>query len=209
MKDDTSDERNTTRGDGPLWQELAEQLQEAWRRGDELLAGDLFYELETRSAGWLRSIAVRKLPEGASAEDFVSDVYVALWEIIVSGKPVLKVKGLLGTIMRRRIADEYRRRERGIEEPADDLFWEQYSDTTPSVEHDPEESAIDADTARRLNAILATLPAEELDVFLARGVDGLSTEQAAAKLGLTGDQVKKRLRSAKKRLEKAIKEGGL
>ncbi len=184
-----------------LWQDLIEQAQVAWRTEDFDQANELFAQLQDRSVSWLLAIARRRLPAD-SVDDVVSETYIALWQKAEAGDVIQNVKGLLGTILRRRIADEYRRQKGVVVEHADD--------TLPAEEVDPEQVVEERELATAVtNIVLDALPTPERDVLIARHVDELSVMQTAARLGITEDQVKKRTQQAVRRVRQIMIERGL
>lgn len=191
-----------------LWQDLIERAQAAWRTGDFDQANELFAQLQERSVSWLLAIARRRLPAN-SVDDVVSETYIALWQKAETGDVIQNVKGLLGTILRRRIADEYRR-QKGVVMHADDTFWEHYSDSMPAEEVGPEQVVEERELAAAVtNIVLDALPTPERDVLIARHVDELSVMQTAARLDITEDQVKKRTQQAVRRVRQIMIERGL
>lgn len=191
------------------WQQLFEQAQAAWQAGDYDRAGDVFMELQDRSMAWLQAIARRKAPEDV-ADELVAETYLALLNKLEAGEPVQKVKGLLGTILRYRIVDEYRRRNGIAVEQADETFWARYAES--SVEEDSNEAQIVVEqlTATSLvNTLLQELPPVERDVLIARHLDMLSVADTAVRLHMTEDQVKKRTRKAIQLAHQIIEAKGL
>ncbi len=175
------------------WQDIIEQVQAAWSAGDYDRAYELYLGLQDRATPWLLTIARARGPADR-AEEFVAQAYVDLLEKIQTGQPITRVKGLLGTIVRRRIIDALRRGAGVTLESAGDGFWEIHADSsTSSPEQDEFESVDMRETARQVaNAILDVLPEPEREVLIARHLLGLSVEEVAVRLGLTEDQVKKR-----------------
>jgi len=190
------------------WQDLADRVREAWRAGDYDEAGDLFLELQGRSTGWLLAIARRKAPAD-QAEELVARTHLALLEMLEADTATQNVKGLLGTILHRRIADGYRRRAGARETSADDAFWERQTEVVTD-EVGTEEQTEGRETARSVaNAILDALPALARDVLIARHLDGLTVAETAARLGMTEDQVKKRRQEAVIMARRIVEEQGL
>ena len=157
---------------------------------------------------WLLAIARRDAPPGR-ADELVARAYLDLLTLIEAGKPTTNVKGLLGTILRRRIADAYRRGAGIATESADDAFWERH-DESAGDDDNLEEQVARRDEARGVaNAILDALPSPEREVLMARHIDRLTVAETADRLGLTEDQVKKRCQSAVALARRIAKEQGL
>lgn len=211
----------STRQDARIWQNLAQQAQAAYQAGDVYKAGDFYDDLMNHSRGWLLSIAYRKLPKHLAnelAEALVVQAHFQLWGLIIGPDPITKVKGLLGTIIRRRAFDAYRQQPEGIiHVQVDQTFWDGYREDEPSEGADPAmiyesgEDALEAAkvAAGHVNALLEVLTPEESAVLIARQVDGLTVEQTAARTGLTPDQVRKRRQAAMKRVAQVALERGL
>ncbi len=207
--------------DARLWQDLARQAQAAYHHGDEFKAGVFYDELINRSRNWLLAIASRKLPEhlvDAQTEGLVLQAHLELWRAIIKPEPITNVKGLLGTIIRLRAIDAYRRQPEGIIHVyADQNFWDQHREDEPGEGADPAqiyEDSMDAqeaaqEAAGHLNALFDLLTPEERAVLIARQVDGLTVDETAARTGLTPDQVRKRRQAAMKRVNQIALERGL
>jgi RNA polymerase sigma factor (sigma-70 family) len=173
------------------WQELIEQAQAAWRAGEFDRAGDYFRQLEDKSSPWLLRIARAKAP-AHYADEIVAETYLALLKMLMNGMPIQNVKGLLKTIIKRRIVDEYRRHGEVVEQ-----YWGRYAETETLVEDEQLDQVEVRDAATRIaNTILQELPPLLREVLTARIYDELSVAQTAARLGITEDQVKKRKREA-------------
>lgn len=208
VKNSMASTRELLPKEAQVWQDLAEQVQSAWRQGDYDDAGQSFLELQQRSTSWLLAIARRKAPPGR-AEELVAQAHHDLLALIEAGKPTTNVKGLLGTILRRRIVDAYRRGAGVATESADDAFWERHAESA-SDEDNLQEQVERRETARGVaNAILDALPSPEREVLIARHIDQLTVVETAARLGLTEDQVKKRRQDAVALARRITKEQGL
>jgi RNA polymerase sigma factor (sigma-70 family) len=148
----------------------------------------------------------RKLPAAQAnifAEEFVADVHLELWEMIEAGKPVLNVKPLLGTIVRRRIIDAFRRRAGVAVDPIEETLQDD-----KALEDMDAIDTLDANDGI-INTILDALPADERRVLSMRYLDRLSVMETAARLGLTEDQIKKRCQKALQLARRIAIERGL
>lgn len=212
MNDDAVGAEQTQVKDAQVWQNLIEEAQEAWRRGNGERTGDLYGRVVAWSRGYLLAIALAKLPDdmaAAFAEDYVSDVHVELWTRIVKGAQIVDVKALMRRILLNHIYDEYRRRNGKSQGHEDDEFWAGYPAPTGSIQSDPADTLESLDTIRAWNTVLEQLPPKEKEVFEARVVKGLSTREAADYLKLTEDKVKKCLKAARLRIGEIATERGL
>ncbi len=197
--------------DGRIWQDLAERTAAAWCSGDTQLAGELFVDLQGRSTSWLLAIAHRK-GAGDAAEELVAQAYLELYQKIAGGEAVENVKGLLGTIVRRRVVDWHRRRRGVTVATGDDDFWQRHDGTSSPFAPVPDDFAgvEQQDAASRIvNAILDALPDDEREVLLARELDELDVAETARRLKLTEDQVKKRRQRAIASARRVAEEQGL
>ena len=204
MKTDKLYERTPLTREAQAWQDLAEQAQTAWADGAVDHAGALFFQLQECSTPWMLAIARWKGPP-EQAEDLVAQAHLDLYEMMVGGKPIVSVKGLLGTILRRRIVDLYRRRGKVSFQQLDESQLSEHVDLQATVDE-----VEDQETARYVaNTILDLLPPLEQRVIVARHVMELSVEETSARLGITPDQVKKRCKSGLERAQQIAKERGL
>ena len=73
-----------------------------------------------------------------------------------------------------------------------------------SAEKDPEAHVLHGEQRRRLAAAIEALPSGCRDVFVLTQLDGLTTGETAARLGLRHDAVRARLHRARARLREAL-----
>ena len=196
MNDDAVGAEQTQVKDAQVWQNLIEEAQEAWRRGNGERTGDLYGRVVAWSRCYLLAIALAKLPD-------------ELWTRIVKGAQIVDVKALMRRILLNHIYDEYRRRNGKSQGHEDDEFWAGYPAPTGSIQSDPADTLESLDTIRAWNTVLEQLPPKEKEVFEARVVKGLSTREAADYLKLTEDKVKKCLKAARLRIGEIATERGL
>lgn len=83
---------------------------------------------------------------------------------------------------------------------------ERVGKTVPSQQPDPERQAYAAELTRALQWALDALPEIYRSVFILRDVEGLSTSETAAGLGLGEEVVKTRLHRARAMLRRAVAE---
>ncbi len=194
------------KSDTTVWQKLVEQVQQAWQEGDLYYAGELFDDLQQLSTPYLMAIAIRKGPQ-QHAEEYVAQTYLALLELIEKGEPIENVKGLLSTIVRRRIVDGYRQ---GNGVPVDSWDEAQISlgDQEAEIGWD---DAIERQTAAKTltNTILDALSVPEKDVLITRYIKERTVPQTAIALQMSEDKVKKTCQEALKRAQQIVEEQGL
>lgn len=180
----------TQTGQSAEWQQLVEEAQKAWAAGDQDRAGDNFFALQERATAYLRAIALRK-GAGEWADECVADCFLALLSKVEGNEPILNVKALLAQIVRRRAIDIVRSSQGVQVAVADDAFWERHAEG--SIDEADDYRAVDQRLTAQVvsNAILDGLSPEHRVLLLARYVDELTVSEAAARLGLTEDQVKK------------------
>lgn len=191
---------------GQEWQNLIQQAQAAWQKGDFEQYGDLVTKLQEVSKGFLMIIARSKLP-AYQVEDCVAETYVDLIEYIDKGETIHNVKALLRTIINRRIVDIYRKKGNTIVVSGDNSFWEQHAETTPSQDSLSSETIEAKETAFTIaNTILNVLPPLEREILITRHMEGLTVAETALRLDITEDQVKKLTQKAMIHSKQIVKE---
>jgi RNA polymerase sigma-70 factor (ECF subfamily) len=138
------------------------------------------------------------------AEDVVQQAYVNAF----SNLRQFKGEAIFSTWLTRIAINEAlaRVRRRGRYEP--------YDDDAPHVEMlmpwsphpDPERQAFTGELRELLESAIDTLPDGAREVFVLRDVEGMSTSETAASLGVTDDVVKTRLSRARASLRRALLE---
>lgn len=186
---------------GRAWLDLALQARDAAKGGDYETAMQYFTELIDTSQAWALSIPVKR-GLGEVAEDLVQEAFVQLQRVVLGPDPLKNVKGLLGEIVRRRIADELRNRHRERKFDAQttvDAIEEPGSQHRPlqdlSADANPEEALERAGIVALVNHFLDYVSQEERNVLMLRHGQGLSVEETSAELGISADQIKKRTQS--------------
>lgn len=186
---------------GRAWLDLALQARDAAKGGDYETAMQYFTELIDASQAWALSIPVKRGLDEV-AEDLVQEAFVQLQRVVLGPDSLKNVKGLLGDIVRRRIADELRRRHRERKFDAQatvDALEEPGSHHRPlqdlSVDGNPEEALERAGVDALVNHFLDHVSQEERNVLMLRHGQGLTVEETSIELGISADQVKKRTQS--------------
>ena len=156
---------------------------------DELLA----------NAPSLRNFALSLCGTIERAEDLVQDTLLQALTHAESFQAGTNLSAWLVTILRNRFRDQYRKRQREVED-ADGLYAEM-------LRSEP------AQTARvefaEFCAALAKIPAEQRQALILVGVSDLSYEDAAARCGCAAGTIKSRVHRARARLIELLVIDGL
>ncbi|MCG5431763.1 sigma-70 family RNA polymerase sigma factor [Mycobacterium sp. MYCO198283] len=136
---------------------------------------------------------------GLSADDVAQEVCLAAISALPryqdQGRPFL---AFVYGIAAHKVADAHRAFARNRAEPTEVL------PERMSVEAGPEQNAIDADAAARMDALLNTLPAKQREIVILRVVVGLSAEETAEAVGTTAGAVRVAQHRALARLRNEI-----
>jgi RNA polymerase sigma-70 factor (ECF subfamily) len=175
------------------------QLMLAYARG-EMRAFETLY---ARHRGALYRYLTRQARDGEIANDLFQEV----WSRVIVNRsryePRAKFRTFLFTLAHNCFIDHCRRtksRPTGLRiEEADD------ADLLPAAEDTQPDTAVSRDeTSRRYRAALATLPAEQRDVYLLHEESDLSLEEIARITGVGTETAKSRLRYAVAKLKAAL-----
>jgi RNA polymerase sigma-70 factor, ECF subfamily len=138
----------------------------------------------------LRRFALSLCDTTDYAEDLVQDTLLQALTHLDSFQPGTNLAAWLATILRNRFRDQYRRRQREVEDTDGN-----YAGTLKSQ---PEQSArIDFSEFR---AALAKLPPEQRHALILVGTSGFSYNDAAARSGCAAGTLKSRVHRARARL---------
>ncbi|ANW22024.1 RNA polymerase sigma factor [Streptomyces clavuligerus] len=176
---------------------------------DELLAAmaesdrDAFEALYRRYAPWLRARLGYRCADITQLDDAVQEAFLSVWRICARGHPpeVRDCAGWLWRIAERRLIDAARTHRSqgrlhqllaGLRRPG-----------VPSAE----EQALEAGEFSGAHTALRRLPEELRAVVQATVIDGLTTRQAADRLGLPVGTVKTRAMRARGRLREELAHG--
>lgn len=122
---------------------------------------------------------------GLSADDVAQEVCLAAMTALPryqdQGRPFL---AFVYGIAAHKVADAHRASARNRAEPTDEVP-ERYS-----LDSGPEQRAIDADSAARMDALLKILPEKQREILILRVVVGLSAEETAEAVGSTAGAVR-------------------
>jgi RNA polymerase sigma-70 factor, ECF subfamily len=175
------------------------QLMLAYARG-EMRAFETLY---SRHRGALYRYLTRQTRDGEIANDLFQEVWSRVIVNRARYEPRAKFRTFLFTLAHNCFIDHCRRtkaRPRGMGiEDADD------ADLLPAPEELQPDSALARDEATcRYRAALATLPAEQRDVYLLHEESELSLEEIARVTGVGAETAKSRLRYAVNKLKAAL-----
>ena len=122
---------------------------------------------------------------GLSADDVAQEVCLAAIQALPryqdQGRPFL---AFVYGIAAHKVADAHRAAGRNRSEPTDQVP-ERYS-----LESGPEQMALQADAASRMNKLLETLPDKQREILILRIVVGMSAEETAEAVGSTPGAVR-------------------
>jgi RNA polymerase sigma-70 factor, ECF subfamily len=140
---------------------------------------------------------------GLSADDVAQEVclaaVMALPRYRDRGRPFL---AFVYGIAAHKVADAYRAAGRDLAYPTDSI------PDHRSAEPDPEQAAIEADSAARMSELLEILPDKQREILILRVVVGLSAEETAEAVGSTAGAVRVAQHRALARLKSAIVAAG-
>lgn len=122
---------------------------------------------------------------GYSADDVAQEVCLA----VITALPRYKDQGrpflaFVYGIAAHKVADAHRAAGRNRADATDDL------PDRPSTDAGPEQLAIDADAAARMERLLAVLPEKQREIVILRVVVGMSAEETAEAVGSTPGAVR-------------------
>ncbi|MBW0017438.1 MAG: sigma-70 family RNA polymerase sigma factor [Mycobacterium sp.] len=140
---------------------------------------------------------------GLSADDVAQEVCLATITALPRyrdrGRPFL---AFLYGIAAHKVADAHRAAGRDLAYPAEEV------PERRSAEAGPEQLALEADSASRMNELLEILPAKQREILILRVVVGLSAEETAAAVGSTTGAVRVAQHRALQRLKDEIVAAG-
>lgn len=181
-------------------------MMDVGRRGDDsdllaaIASGDrrALQLLLERHAGWLHARLLHRCSDRQLVEEAIQDTFLAAWRSAYRWRGDGPVAAWLWGIAIRRLSDLLRRHgddpasrdSRAIEQPT----------TTPSAE----DVVLAQLQFAPVKAHLDALPAKEREVLQAVAIEGLTLRQAARLLEIPIGTAKTRLRTARRRLRKAL-----
>jgi len=190
--------------------EADEVLLQAYRAGDVQAFERLVARYEKPIWNFLR----RFVADAATAEDLLQEVFLRVVKSADEWRGAAKFSTWLYTIARNLTVDQSRR---AVHRNAASLDGPAHagSDSTatlhdrlPSSDRRADDLASDRETKRRIDEAVATLPAEQREVFLMREVMEMPFAEIATAVGASEPTVKSRMRYALEKLRAALVELG-
>jgi len=139
----------------------------------------------------------RRVRNAALSEDIVQDTFVRY--LGRRGSPVADVGALMRRIALNLVRDHFRADARRAFEPVDDEH--------PADTGTPEEMLMFRQRAERFGQILEAMPALQREVFIHRRLHGLTSKEAAERLGISPAAVDAHVARALVALEKGLRVG--
>ncbi|WP_415951847.1 RNA polymerase sigma factor [Streptomyces sp. KLOTTS4A1] len=158
-------------------------------RGD----ADALAALHDRHAGWLHARLTRRCADPETVREVLQDTFVTVWRSAASHRG-REAGGWLWTIAARRLVDARRAQAR-----AERVTYEQ-----PTNAPSAEERVLGGLEYGEVGSALADISPELREVLCATVVDGLSTRETAALLGIPEGTVKTRALRARRALRAAL-----
>jgi RNA polymerase sigma factor (sigma-70 family) len=151
-------------------------------------------ELFARHAGWLTLRLRRRSSDPDAVHDVIQDTFVAVWRSAGSYRGDGEVGAWLWGVAIRRLVSHYRKHPAPVPMAAEVLGG--HAELVASAEDELLTAVEHGDIGQALSAMSPELQ----EIVRATVVDGLSTREAAALLGIPQGTVKSRLRAAKSQL---------
>jgi RNA polymerase sigma-70 factor (ECF subfamily) len=170
-----------------------------------------FEQLVQRHRQPVFNFLLRLTGEPTRAEDLLQET----WLKVVRGARGYEAKARFTTwlfTLARNLALDSARRERlrkaqSLDEPAGE--GRALGESLPAGDPQPDRAAADAALRPVLQAALARLPTEQLEVFLLREYHGISFKEIASITGVPENTVKSRMRYALEGLRRTLAESGI
>lgn len=120
-----------------------------------------------------------------SADDVAQEVCLAVMTALPryqdQGRPFM---AFVYGIAAHKVADAHRSASRNKSDPAAEV------PDVVSMEHGPEQRALESESSRQMTALLDTLPAKHREILVLRLIVGLSAEETAAAVGSTAGAIR-------------------
>ncbi len=159
-----------------------------------------------RDRDWLRRVAAALTRDPALAEDLVQETYLAA----VRQPPLVANndgRGWLATVLRHRFASYHRRWRRRDRIAPGALAGTDTLPELPDAAPDPEAVALRLELGRQVAGLVLALPLPQREALLLCTVEGLSSAEAAARLGVPAGTVRWRVKEALDHLRAELDRG--
>lgn len=157
--------------------------------------------LYRRHATWLTARLQARCGDPDLTDIAVQDTFLSVWRSAKKFRGEGDVGAWIWGIGIRRLIDLLRKRRAT---PIDPAFIAAYATGTPGTHPGPDDVVLGAGTYGDLAGAMRALPADLQAVLVATAIDGLSTKEAAALLGVPQGTVKTRLMRARRQLQEAL-----
>ena len=171
-----------------------EELEVRWKEGSAPAFATLFERYYAR----VHAFAFRFTRDRHLAEDIAQKTFLNLYKKPPAGTGRASFKSLAFTVTRNLAINELKRKGRRPEASLE------LSPEGPDSQPRPEERVGAAEDARRLDAVLATLPPDEREIVLLREAEGLTFREVCDVTGLSRDAVRWRLSRGMERLREGL-----
>ena len=167
-------------------------------------------EVVMRERSRLRNFIRRRVPDPRDAEDVLQDVFFKLVEANRLLMPIDHVTGWLFRVARNRITDLFR--EKKAENFSDALVTDdagerlRLEDLLPSSDATPEALHDRSVLLHELELVIAELPKDQREVFIAHELEGRSFNEIAAETGVSVTTLLSRKHYAIRRLRKRLRD---
>jgi len=167
-------------------------------------------EVVTREQSRLRNFVRRRVPDPRDVEDILQDVFCELVEANRLLMPIDHITGWLYRVARNRIVDLFRKKkpesfsdEDGIDDDDERLRFE---DLLPSPDAGPEALYARNMLFDELATVLAELPKEQREVFIAHELEGRSFKELSQETGVSVNTLLSRKRYAVLHLRERLRD---
>lgn len=165
------------------------------RQDDEQAFGRLYARYHKPLLSFVQKIVRTK----SDAEDLVQEVFMTLWNRRQTLDPQRNVGALIFVIARRAAVDYYRRAER-----EGGTVRAEIQETVESIDLSPQQLLEQNETRMLLDIAIARMSRRQREIFSLYYYDHLSPEQIAVHRGLSYENVRKQIYTAKKYLREII-----
>jgi RNA polymerase sigma factor (sigma-70 family) len=157
---------------------------------------ELCQSIYNAHSGELFGFCVSKVRERDEAMDIVQDAFVKLWSMLQKGEEIHHPRGLLFTIVRNKIIDQYRCVSLQRVFPLSDELLDTLG-TNP-------QDVLDQSELKIILQTINTLPENAREVLLYRYIDGMTVQDIAELLEITANTVSQRIKRAISAIQKLL-----